>query len=110
MSTYKKIFLSIGITTLFALQAQAQQVVSGRVLNSDNQPIADIVVECPGCNSVRTDADGRYVLEGVKEGSSVSFWHDGYYSQHRYIKAPLKQDVNIYLISTKRHGYSNRIS
>ena len=106
MSTYKKIFLSIGITTLFALQAQAQQVVSGRVLNSDNQPIADVVVECPGCNSVRTDADGRYVLEGVKEGSSVSFWHDGYYSQHRYIKAPLKQDVNIYLISTNKTRYN----
>ncbi len=106
MSTYKKIILSIGITTLFALQAQAQQVVSGRVLNSDNQPIADVVVECPGCNSVRTDADGRYVLEGVKEGSSVSFWHDGYYSQHRYIKAPLKQDVNIYLISTNKTRYN----
>ena len=106
MSTYKKIFLSIGITTLFALQVQAQQVVSGRVLNSDNQPIADVVVECPGCNSVRTDADGRYVLEGVKEGSSVSFWHDGYYSQHRYIKAPLKQDVNIYLISTNKTRYN----
>ena len=106
MSTYKKIFLSIGITTLFALQALAQQVVSGRVLNSDNQPIADVVVECPGCNSVRTDADGRYVLEGVKEGSSVSFWHDGYYSQHRYIKAPLKQDVNIYLISTNKTRYN----
>ena len=57
MSTYKKILLSIGIAAAFTLQAQAQQSISGRVLNSDNQPIADVVISCPGCSTVRTDAE-----------------------------------------------------
>ncbi|MBR3530158.1 MAG: SusC/RagA family TonB-linked outer membrane protein [Bacteroidaceae bacterium] len=106
MSTYKKKLLSIGIAAAFTLQAQAQQSISGRVLNSDNQPIADVVISCPGCSTVRTDADGRYLIEGVKEGSSISYWHDGYYTQQRYVKKPLKHDVNIFLVSTGKTRYN----
>jgi len=70
----------------------AERVVIGRVLDSDGTPIEDAYVAAVGrlrteqgvpnvdCRSARTDADGRYLIHGLRRGLGHSLFvlHEGH--------------------------------
>ena len=57
------------------------QTISGRVLSSDNKPVADAVISAPGAKTVRSGKDGHFTISGVAAGAVLSVWHDGYYTK-----------------------------
>lgn len=89
--------------------ANANANFEGRVLSSANKPVADALVSSPGCQAVRTDSLGRFVLMNVEEGAQVTILRDGYNTLT--LTPPLTAKANakanaIYLIETARTRYS----
>ncbi|MBR6375943.1 MAG: SusC/RagA family TonB-linked outer membrane protein [Alloprevotella sp.] len=72
-----KKFVLLLAALLFAGTLAAQKRVSGRVTDSDGQPVAGASVRVPGSKVVTTtDANGNFVLSGVPNGTkqlAVSF-------------------------------------
>lgn len=84
------------------------QDLTGKVLNSENKPVSGVVITCPGCSSVRSAADGTFSIKGVKDGSVVNFWHDGFYSVTEYIRNAknLKKEISVHMIETSKSRYN----
>ncbi len=84
----------------------AAQSLRGHVLTSASQPVAEAVVSCPGCETVRSGADGAFAIEGVAQGQPLTVWHDGYFQKVVYIRDANAQDLRVYLIEEDRTRYN----
>ena len=82
----KKIALCLTLPLAFVASAYAEKV-SGRMIGSAYQPIPDVVITCSGCETVRTDADGSFTIDGVKNGSTLNLIREGYYPQAYIIRS-----------------------
>lgn len=102
----KKIALCLTLPLAFVASAYAEKV-SGRVIGSANQPIPDVVITCSGCETVRTDADGSFTIDGVKNGSTLNLIREGYYPQAYIIRSVEKgAPVDVHMIETARSRYN----
>lgn len=101
----KKIILSLCLPAMVSGAAMAQSV-SGRVLSSDNKPVAGAVISAPGARTVRTGKDGRFTITGLKDGAVLSIWHDGYYTKQEYVPKTGDGDLTVYIIEDGKYKYS----
>lgn len=101
----KKLLLCLSLPLLASSVAMAQKV-SGRVLGSDNKPVADAVVSCQGLSSVRTDSDGRFTLDGVKDNSVLSFWHEGYYTKQKFLRKAPTAELTVFIVEHSKDNYN----
>lgn len=97
--------LSLIICHLSFSQAVAQ-TLTGRVLSSSNEPIADAVISSPGCEAVRSAADGSFSIEGLQAGSPLTVWHDGYFQRAIYVGDVNAKDYKVYMIEESRTRYN----
>ena len=102
----KKIALCLGLPIMVASSAMAQQKVTGKVVNSANQPVAEVVITCPGCKTVRSAADGSFTIEDVKDGSLISFIREGFYTKTEYVDNAAESKLNVNLIETSNTRYN----
>lgn len=104
MNIKKAIFcIALGSVCVTGIQAQS---VSGYVVSSDSRPIADAVITCPGCATVRTDKDGHFTIEGVKTGATIKIWHEGFFTLNKYIHDNNDKSLRLHLISENRSRYN----
>lgn len=103
----KRIALSFSLALAVAATSFAQQVV-GKVTDAANQPVKDVVITCPGCETVRTDDAGEFILKGVKAGTTVNFVREGFYPQSHIMRSETNNNklLKIHLISTDRGHYN----
>lgn len=101
----KKIILSICLPALMTGTAVAQ-TISGRVLSSDNKPVADAVISAPGAKTVRSGKDGHFTISGVADGAVLSVWHDGYYTKLEYVPDASVKDITVYVIEDSKYKYN----
>lgn len=104
----KKLALCMSLPVMFATGGFAQKV-TGRVVNSANEPVADVVITCPGCKSVRSAADGTFTLDDVKAGSVVSFLHEGFYTKTEYLRNATVSGLSVHLIETDNTRYNETV-
>ncbi len=104
----KKLVLCMGLPVMFATGGFAQKV-TGRVVNSANEPVADVVITCPGSQAVRSAADGTFTIDNVKAGSVVSFLREGYYTKMEYMRNTDVSGLNIHLIETDKNRYNETV-
>ena len=105
MRNIKKIALCLAVPTLFASSTYAQKL-SGTVTTSSGEPVAEAVITSPGCETVRSDADGSFTIEGVKDGHAINVWHDGFFQRTVYIHDHAATNLRIYMIETNRSRYN----
>lgn len=105
MRNIKKIALCLAVPTLFASSSYAQKL-SGTVTTSSGEPVAEAVITSPGCETVRSDADGSFTIEGVKDGHAINVWHDGFFQRTVYIHDHAATNLRIYMIETNRSRYN----
>ncbi len=105
MNNLKKVIYSIGVSVLFSTSVMAQEV-SGYVISSTSQPVVDAVITCPGCKTVRTDKNGHFVIEGVKDGATLKIWHDGFFTLNKYIKKAENVALRLHLIENNKAKYN----
>ena len=101
----KKIVLCLGLPVVFTVGSYAQKL-SGHVLSSTNEPIAEAVITSPGCASVRSAADGSFTIEGIKEGHALNVWHDGFFRRTIYVRQTNANDLRIYMIEEDKTRYN----
>ena len=104
----KRLMLCLSMPVVLAAGAYAQKV-SGYVLSSANQPIVDAVISCPGCESVRSADNGSFTIDGVKEGQTLSVWHDGYFRKSIFLSDNQADNLRVYLIEENRSRYNETI-
>lgn len=104
----KKLVLCMGLPVMFATGGFAQKV-TGRVVNSANEPVADVVITCPGCKAVRSAADGTFTIDNVKAGSVVSFLREGFYTKMEYMRNADVSGINVHLIETDKTRYNETV-
>jgi TonB-linked SusC/RagA family outer membrane protein len=85
------------------------QTLKGRVVTSANEPVPDAVISSPGCESVRSAADGSFAIEGVKQGEPLNVWHDGFFQRVIYVRNISESDMRIYMIETDRTRYNETV-
>ena len=105
MRNIKKIALCLAVPTLFASSTYAQKL-SGTVTTSSGEPVAEAVITSPGCETVRSAADGSFTIEGVKDGHAINVWHDGFFQRTVYIHDHAATNLRIYMIETNRSRYN----
>jgi TonB-linked SusC/RagA family outer membrane protein len=101
----KKILLCLSLPALISGTAMAQKI-SGQVLSSDNKPVADAVISSPGAKTVRTDKNGRFSIDGIKDGSVLQIWHDGYFTKHEFISNSSDNNMIVYVIEADKYKYN----
>ncbi len=101
----KRLILSLSLPVAMAVSIHAQKV-SGYVFTSANEPIVDAVISSPGCESVRSTADGSFTIEGVKQGQQLNVWHDGYFRKVVYLQDNNAVNLHVYLIEENRSRYN----
>ena len=84
----------------------AAQTLTGRVVTSTNQPVVDAVISSPGCESVRSDSDGSFTIQGLHDGSALTVWHDGFFQRTIYVSDTSAGNLNVYLIEEGRTRYN----
>ena len=102
----KRLFLIFSFCSLLTTVSWAQTVLKGRVLTSAGQPIAEAIISCPGCTSVRSAEDGSYTLSGVKKNATVTVWRDGYFQREVFVADPQVKTLNIQLVEETRTRYN----
>ena len=101
----KKLLLTLALPICFATGIHAQKL-SGYVVTSANEPVAEAVISSPGCETVRSAADGSFTIEGVKDGNALTIWHDGHFQRTMYILDNTTTNLRIYMIETDRSRYN----
>ncbi|MCE5346327.1 MAG: SusC/RagA family TonB-linked outer membrane protein [Bacteroidales bacterium] len=72
--SYKVLDNNIIVITPVPVEAAAQDNISGRVTNINNEPLAGVTVSVKGSSKgTVTDTDGRYSIPDVKSGSTLVF-------------------------------------
>lgn len=107
-NTIKRIMLCFGLPMAFAASTYAQKL-SGRVLTSANEPLADAVISCPGCETVRSSADGTFAIDGIREGQPLTVWHDGFFQRVVYIRDVSDSNLHVYMIEEDRTRYNETV-
>jgi len=92
----------------WATGTYAQQL-KGHVYAVDHQPIADAVVNSPGCKTVRTAEDGAFVIEGVEKGNPLTIRHDGFFQKVVYVADPAQTDLKIFMIGDDKSRYNETL-
>ena len=94
------------VFTLSPLTSLAQ-TLRGHILTSANDPIAEAVISSPGCETVRSAADGSFVMEGVTAGNTLTVWHDGYFQRTIPVTSVTSlPTVKIYMVEESRTRYN----
>ena len=105
----KKIVLCLGLPAMVATGGWAQQKVTGRVVNSANEPIADVVITSPGCQVARSQKDGSFTIENVKDGAVISFIHEGFYTKTEYASGLGTDGLRVYMIEDGNTRYTETV-
>lgn len=95
----------MGLPVIFVTSSVAQKI-TGYVISSTNQPIAEAVISCKGCTSVRSAKDGSFTIEGVKDGSVLNFWHENFYTRDEYMKNSNQTGLRVSMIEISRTRYN----
>lgn len=98
----------MGLPSAMALPISAQKI-TGFIISSNNQPVADAVISATGIETVRSAQDGSFTIEGLKEGSILNIWHEGYYQKAQYLKNVNVKGLKIYLIESNKTRYNETI-
>ena len=101
----KKITVCLAMMAAAVVSASAQQV-SGRVFSSTGQPVVDALVSSNGCQTVRTNDEGNFTIEGVKKGNALHVMHDGFYQRTIYLYDESVSQLNIYMVEENRTRYN----
>lgn len=101
----KRFVLCLSLSAVFTTDGFAQKL-TGRVVNSANQPIADVVITSPGCTTTRSASDGTFAMDSVKAGAIVSFRHEGFYTKTEYLKNADVTGLNVYMVETDKTRYN----
>lgn len=101
----KKVISCAALLAMTSASGAYAQTLSGVVTSSDMQPVADAVITCPGCNTVRTDKDGHFTIEGVADGATIKVWHEGYFTLNKYISSTSKS-LQLHLIEENKTRYN----
>ena len=101
----KKLALSICLPALFVSAGYAQKI-TGKVINSANEPIANVVITSAGCQTARSAEDGTFTIEGVKDGAVISFVREGFYNKQEYMREATSKSINVYMIETDNTRYN----
>ena len=101
----KKIILGLTLPLAFSAAAYAQKL-SGYILSSTNQPIADAIISSPGCETVRSAADGSFTIEGVKRGNAINVWHDGYFQRAVYVRDTEATGLRLFMTEDSKTRYN----
>ena len=105
-STIKRLALCVGLPALLSVSVYAQKL-TGYIISSTNQPVADAVITCPGCQTSRSATDGSFSIDSVKAGSTLSVWHDGFFRQSYIVKSNVSQSgLKIYMIEDDKSRYN----
>src|SRR5574344_2735716 len=105
-STIKRLALCVGLPALLSVSVYAQKL-TGYIISSTNQPVADAVITCPGCQTSRSATDGSFSIDSVNAGSTLSVWHDGFFRQSYIVKSNVSQSgLKIYMIEDDKSRYN----
>ena len=104
----KRIILCLGLPVACAVSMHAQKL-SGRVLSTTNEPVADAVISSPGCETVRSSADGSFTMEGVKAGNALNVWHDGFFQRTLYVRKNDATDLDVYMVEENKTRYNETV-
>jgi TonB-linked SusC/RagA family outer membrane protein len=85
------------------------QKLSGRILSTTNEPVADAVISSPGCETVRSSADGSFTIEGVKTGNALNVWHDGFFQRTLYLRKSDVTNLEIYMVEEDKTRYNETV-
>lgn len=90
------------IGALILCSITSAQTVTGTVTDDTNIPLpgANVIV-LGSSNATSTDFDGNFILENVKEGSTLQFTYVGFQEQTYKVTAEKNQTVNIQLVSAQ---------
>lgn len=103
----KRLLISLSfVICQLSFSSVAAQKLSGHILSTTNEPVADAVISSPGCETVRSAADGSFTIEGVKHGYALNVWHDGYYQRTVYIRQVDNSNLNVYMIEENKTRYN----
>lgn len=79
--------------------AQQGKEVSGKITNEKQAPLSNVIVKEAGTeNSVKTDAEGNFIITLLKDASSLSVENDGFQTQtipvdnRSFIAIPMRED------------------
>ena len=98
------------LLVLLPLASQAQQTkLSGRVVSTDNQPVAEAIVSSPGCETVRTDSNGSFTLEGVSSDNPITVWHDGFFKREVFVRDLQAKDILIHITEETMPRYNETV-
>ena len=101
----KKLLFTCALSTCFTSGIHAQKL-SGYIVTSANEPIAEAIISSPGCETVRSAADGSFTIEGVKDGNSITVWHDGFFQRAIHVLDNNANGMRIYMIESDRSRYN----
>ena len=101
----KKLLLTLALPISIVTGTHAQKL-SGYIVTSANEPIAEAVISSPGCETVRSAADGSFTIEGIKEGNALTVWHDGFFQRSIYILDNSAKNLRVYMIESDRSRYN----
>ena len=105
-----KWLVCIGLLGFHTAMGFAQQrSLKGRVVTSSGQPVAEAVISCPGCESVRTDKDGSFTLNGIGNDATVTVWRDGYYQRQMLVDGKQVKPLEILMIEESRTRYNETV-
>ncbi|WP_300565193.1 TonB-dependent receptor [Flavobacterium sp.] len=79
----------------FSLFANAQNSITGIVINSEKKPLESVIVSIPELNKETvSDADGKYLLENLPNGDfKITFSYFGYESKEAKITLNQKETI-----------------
>lgn len=79
--------------------AQQGKEVSGKITNEKQAPLSNVIVKEAGTeNSVKTDAEGNFIITLLRDASSLSVENDGFQTQtipvdnRSFIAIPMRED------------------
>ena len=91
------------------LVAAHAQALNGHILTSANEPVPDAVISSPGCETVRSNSDGSFSIEGFKEGQPLTVWHDGFFQRSVFVRDASVSDLRVFMIETDRTRYNETV-
>lgn len=86
------------------INAQVKQVVRGKILSTDNRPVAGAVVSIEGHSDIVVNDDGSFEAELTGEEKRISVWASGYHPVVKFMSGKLS--FNIMMIPEDSYKYN----